>query len=103
MDMREVLKHPLGPLPWVLAAADGSLAKTSKAKLLPLMEGSAPSTDTVPLFSSTSAAWLYDGMALLQSLSAANLPRTFSELATLILTIITKKAGGAKGPCRLHH
>ena len=97
MDMREVLKRSLGPLPWVLAAADGSLAKTSKAKLLHLMEGSAPSSDTMPLFSSTSAAWLYDGLALLQSLSAANLPRTFSELATLILTMITKKLQEPRG------
>ena len=36
-------------------------------------------------------------MALLQSLSAANLPRTFSELATLILTMITKKLQEPKG------
>ena len=36
-------------------------------------------------------------MALLQSLSAANLPRTFSELATLILTMITKKLQEPRG------
>ena len=97
MDMREVLKHPLGPLPWALAAADGSLAKTSKAKLLHLMEGSAPSSDTVPLFSLTSAAWLYDGMALLQSLSAANFQTPFQSIGTLILTTIPKKLQEPRG------
>ena len=32
MDMQDVLKHSLGPLPWSLAAVDGSYAKTSKSK-----------------------------------------------------------------------
>ena len=34
MNMREVLSHPLGPLPWSLATIDGSLAKTPKSKLV---------------------------------------------------------------------
>ena len=34
LDMREVLSHPLGPIPWALAKGDGSLAKTDKAILM---------------------------------------------------------------------
>ena len=38
LDMREVLKFSLGPVPWSFAMPDGTLAKTSKAKLLALLE-----------------------------------------------------------------
>ena len=38
MDMRDVLKHSYGPLPWSLAAVDGSYAKTTKSKLAELIE-----------------------------------------------------------------
>ena len=34
MDLQEVFKYSLGPLPWYLASADGSLCKTVKSKLL---------------------------------------------------------------------
>lgn len=33
LQMRELLSHPLGPLPWALSSADGSLRKTNKAAL----------------------------------------------------------------------
>ena len=33
LHMRDVLCHPLGPLPWALSTVDGSLRKTSKAAL----------------------------------------------------------------------
>ncbi|KAL9969089.1 hypothetical protein ACROYT_G021256 [Oculina patagonica] len=33
LKMRDVLCHPLGPLPWALASADGSMRKTNKSSL----------------------------------------------------------------------
>ena len=33
LSMKEVLSHPLGPLPWSLAALDGSLKRTAKSSL----------------------------------------------------------------------
>ena len=33
LDMQEVLQHTLGPLPWSLANADGTMKKTNKAAL----------------------------------------------------------------------
>ena len=38
LNMREILKYPLGPLPWSLACTDGTLAKTNKAKLAEVLE-----------------------------------------------------------------
>lgn len=34
MDLREMFEYSLGPVPWSLASADGSLCKTDKSKLL---------------------------------------------------------------------
>ncbi len=33
LDMKEVLSHPLGPIPWSLATDDGYIRKTSKSVL----------------------------------------------------------------------
>ena len=33
LDMRDVLEYPLGPKPWALANADGTLKKTGKSTL----------------------------------------------------------------------
>ena len=38
LSMKEVLSHPLGPLPWSLAAPDGSLKKTAKSSLAMLRQ-----------------------------------------------------------------
>ena len=38
LNMENVLSHPLGPVPWSLATADGALVKTNKAKLLHALE-----------------------------------------------------------------
>ena len=38
LQMREVLSHPLGPLPWALSTADGSLRKPNKAALTEELE-----------------------------------------------------------------
>ena len=38
LDMEKVMSHPLGPIPWSLATADGSPAKMNKAKLLHAIE-----------------------------------------------------------------
>jgi len=39
LQMREVLCHPLGPLPWSLSTADASLRKTTKASLAKDLQG----------------------------------------------------------------
>lgn len=85
MDMAEVLTYPLGPLPGSLANADGSPTKTSKAKLLSLLEDISEPLENVPL----DAAWIIDGMALMQSLQEK--PATFAELARFALQRIMSR------------
>ena len=82
MNMQDVLKYPLGPLPWSLATPDGTPAKTTKATLLHILEGKAEAVEEVP----TSAVWIINGMALLQSLK--RVPRTFSELASFVFQLV---------------
>ena len=78
--MRDVLSYSLGPLPWSIALADGSLVKNNKAKLLQFSE-----KDMLPLdiTVATGATWIIDEMALLQSLK--NVPVTFKEIANTVL------------------
>ena len=78
-NMRDVLSYSLGPLPWSIALADGSLVKNNKAKLLQFLEKDMLPLDTV----ATGATWIIDGMALLQSMK--NVPATFKEIANTVL------------------
>ena len=76
MDLQEVFKYSLGPLPWSLASADGSHCTAAKSKLLEtLFEGVEPAEDVPP-----SAAMFADGTAVLQAMKES--PATFEELAT---------------------
>ena len=92
MDMRYVLQFSLSPLPLALANADGSLAKTNKAKMLTLLEAGIASVSTVP----SKAVWVIDGMAVLQSITSP--PATFAALAEIIFRISTSSfnAGGER-------
>ena len=48
IDLKDVFRYPLGPLPWSLADAYGLPRKTNKAKLLPLLEKSTLVAETYP-------------------------------------------------------
>ena len=75
LDMRDVFSHPLGPLPWALANADGTMKKTSKSALGQHLEGKVAPAEEVPYPRAT----LIDAMALIQKLHGEN--RTFDELS----------------------
>ena len=62
IDLKEVFKYPLGPLPWSLANAYGLPRKTIKAKLMQLLEKGTAAVERYP----ENACSIYDGMALLQ-------------------------------------
>ena len=79
MNLAVMLEYPLGPLPWALATADGSLVKTNKAALLHLLESGTTTVDNIP-----PAVWLIDGMALLQSMQT-KMCKTFADLSMLVL------------------
>ena len=60
LDMRDVLKHPLGPLPWALSNCDGTLKKTNKSTLARHIESRTAPAESIPLPS----ACIIDGMSL---------------------------------------
>ena len=64
LEIREILKYSLGPLPWALATGDGGVQKTTKSQLLKCLELYARSLDDVPPHS----VQIYDGMVILQQL-----------------------------------
>ena len=64
MDMREVLSHSLGPVPWSLATTGGNLAKTQKSKLAEALRKEVPPVDE----DSESVVWVFDAMAVVQAL-----------------------------------
>lgn len=75
LDMKEVLCYPLGPTPWALANADGTLKKTGKASLSTHIEKEAAFVDlpTGP------RAVIIDAMGIVQKIHGENC--TFGELS----------------------
>ncbi|KAK3729656.1 hypothetical protein QZH41_006396 [Actinostola sp. cb2023] len=80
--MREVLCHPLGPLPWSLSTADGSLRKTTKSTLAKELQKNVPAADIIP----EPSACIIDGMALVQRLKGDH--KKFSDVADSLLGMV---------------
>ena len=78
LDLRDVLFHPLGPVPWSLAATDGSPRKTNKSALAKYLVQNVPVADDIP----SPSACIVDGMSLLQKVKAER--KTFAELSELV-------------------
>ena len=78
LSMKEVLTHPLGPVPWSLANEDGSIRKTNKSVLSREVHKDAK-TDSIPEPSAT----IIDGMALIQKMKGDQ--KTFGDVANSIL------------------
>ena len=79
MDLRQLLIHELGPLPWSLALFDGALVKTNKAALRKPLEDGVESLQRLP---AQTTAVIIDAMALLQTMR--KIPERFSDLAVMI-------------------
>ncbi|KAG1650017.1 hypothetical protein GQR58_028409 [Nymphon striatum] len=89
LDMKDVLQYPLGPKPWALANADGTLKKTGKATLGKHLEKEVANVD-VP---SGSCATIVDAMAIVQMIPGENM--TFDELSDAILKKIFNDGRGS--------
>ncbi len=87
VDIRDLLAHELGPLPWSLAALDGSLAKTNKAVLSKLLEENVPVLPALPL----STCAIIDAMAVIQAMTSV--PDKFGTLAERVFDRIVSLAG----------
>ena len=75
IPIKEVLAHPLGPLPWSLANNDGSLRKTNKAALTRELETNVLPAENIP----TPSACIIDGMNLVHKLKGEG--KTLAQLA----------------------
>lgn len=91
ITMKEVLAHPLGPIPWSLASPDGTPRKTDKAKFanfilkgISVAEQSDGGRPYVVVF---------DGMAFIRKTKGEG--KTFIQLASNILSAVLSGGGGA--------
>ena len=90
LQMEEILSHPLGPLPWVLAAPDCFLRKTNKAALATFLQKNEQPAEKIP---SNSAA-IIDGMNLVQKVNADHL--SFGDVADAILNMVLGEGAHSK-------
>ena len=89
LHMREVLSHPLGPLPWPLATPDGSMRKTNKASLAKELQKNVQAADSIP----QPSVCVIDGMALVQRLKGDQ--KTFAAVAETLLCRVLNKGGSS--------
>ena len=89
LQMQDVLKHPLGPLPASLACNNGFPHKTNKAQLGKEIEKLIQPTEEV----ARPSTYLIDGMALVQKLKVDYL--TFGEIADKTLSRVLRKEEGS--------
>ena len=76
-----VLAHPLGPLAWALANADGSLWTTNNAALARELERNVSPAEDIP----DPSTCIIDGMSLVQKMNANN--KMFVHLAESIMSL----------------
>ena len=98
LDLSEVYSHELGPVPWSIATAHGTLYKATKALLLEDLENDIPPTRSAP----PQAVWIMDGFSNIQVLKEPKpldhegmfvsqkgwKPTTFRDVAESILSHI---------------
>ena len=89
LQMREVLSHPLGPLPWSLATPDGLMRKTNKASLAKELQRNVQAADAIP----QPSACVIDGMALVQRLKGDQ--KTFAAVAKTLLCRVLNEGGSS--------
>lgn len=81
LQLKDVLAHPLGPLPWTLANSDGTLRKTNKAALARELEKNVSPAEEFP----EPSVCIIDGMSIVQKMKGDG--KTFSQIADAILSV----------------
>jgi hypothetical protein len=90
LDMKDILSHRLGPIPWALATPEGTLRKTVKPTLAKRLKKDLSPAESIP----DNSACVIDGMALVQKLDANNM--CFGEVSQTILSMALRKGSGCK-------
>lgn len=84
IEVRELLHHSLGPLPWSLATPEGFPRKTNKAALATYLQKDVQLADRIPPNSAT----IVDGMSLVQKLNVGSNQTTFGHVASSLLSMV---------------
>ena len=94
INLRDLLKYELSPVPCALAHTDGSLRKNTKSCLLSVLEECVQALPRLPTINSDepSTAYVLDGMAAVQMLKTAG-ARTFKEMGSSYFDGITAPLG----------
>ena len=77
LDMKDVLCHPLGPIPWSLSNVDGTIRKTNKANFMSEPLKNAPVAGNFQ----GKTACIIDGMSIMQKINGTG--KTFREIAKI--------------------
>ena len=83
IEVKELLCHSLGPLPWALATPEGFPRKTNKAALAAFLQKDIQSPGAVP----QNAATVIDGMSLVQKLNVGGNQTTFGGVSTALFSM----------------
>lgn len=84
IDMRKTLSFPLSNVSAALASCDSqSIAKTTKSSLLALLEEKCTSVCSIDKLNNVTL--IIDAMAFIQSFPRNKIPKTFGELASILL------------------
>ena len=90
LNMKDVLSHRLGPIPWALASPEGTIRKTDKSSLAKKLKKDLSPVEILPDKSSC----IIDGMALVQSLEANRM--YFSDVSKAILSKALREGASSK-------
>ena len=85
IDLDELMRYSLTPVPASLGTADGFFAKTNKANMLHFLLDDSLDNDTYP----KDAIFIQDGNALFHALT--DLPPTFGRIALKVLDQMVAK------------
>ena len=90
LDMKEILKHRLGQIPWALATPEGTQRKTMKSSLSKKLRKDLTPVESIP----ENSACIIDGMALVQKIDANNM--TFADVSNTILKMVLREGAACK-------
>ena len=91
IEVRELLCHSLGPLPWALATPEGFPRKTNKENFASHLQKDVQLAEQLPQHSAT----VTDGMSLVQKINIGTNQSTFSQVAPLLLSRVLTEGSGS--------
>ena len=89
LNIKEVLSHPLGPIPWALATPEGLRRTTSKSTLANELIKLSTTPEKIPRPSAT----VIDGMAIVQKVNGNK--KTMRAISNAVLAIALSEAEGS--------